>query len=215
MKTASKYDGIILDIDGTIWNTTGIVSIAWNKAIDNSKMDAKKIVAQDLQKEFGKTMDVIALDLWPNLSKNDRSILMDYCCTEEQIMLSKNTMDITYPNVIETIKELSIYIDFYIVSNCQSGYIELTLEKTGLAKYIKDFECYGNTLKGKAENLQLLIQRNNLLKPVYIGDTQGDCDSCFQARIPFIWASYGFGVANKYISKLDNFAQLKDLMYID
>ena len=66
------YDGIILDIDGTIWNTTGIVAVAWNKAIDRSGLDAKKVNAQILQGEFGKTMDVIACDLWPNLSREEQ-----------------------------------------------------------------------------------------------------------------------------------------------
>lgn len=37
-----KFDGLILDIDGTIWNTTGIVSVAWNKAIDISGYKVKK-----------------------------------------------------------------------------------------------------------------------------------------------------------------------------
>ena len=31
-----KIDSIILDVDGTIWNTTGIVASAWNKVIDEN-----------------------------------------------------------------------------------------------------------------------------------------------------------------------------------
>lgn len=59
----SGFNGIILDIDGTIWNTTGIVAVAWNKAIEMSGLKAKKVNAQVLQQEFGKTMDTIASDL--------------------------------------------------------------------------------------------------------------------------------------------------------
>lgn len=201
-------DGIILDIDGTIWNTTGIVAVAWNKAIEKSGLDAKKVNAQMLQQEFGKTMDVIGQDLWPNLSKADQDKLMSYCCTEEQIEIKNNTIDITYPGVIETIKELSTMQNLYIVSNCQDGYIELTMEKTGITPYIKDFECFGRTGKAKAENIQILCSRNNITSPLYVGDTQGDCDSCKQAEIPFIWASYGFGRADKYYEKIDSFEEL-------
>ena len=206
------YDGIILDIDGTIWNTTGIVAVAWNKAIDRSGLDAKKVNAQILQGEFGKTMDVIACDLWPNLSREEKDKLMSYCCTEEQIELRNNTLDITYPGVVETIKELSTMQNLFIVSNCQNGYIELTMEKTGITKYIKDYECFGRTGKAKAENIQILCSRNGITSPVYVGDTQGDSDSCNQAGIPFIWASYGFGTATKYIEKIDSFTQLKDII---
>ena len=206
-----KFDALILDIDGTIWNTTGIVAVAWNKAVDMSGFDVAKVNAQALQQEFGKTMDVIAKDLWPNLDKAKREILMSYCCSEEQIALQENVVDISYPEVIETIKELSASENIYVVSNCQSGYIELTLEKTGLTDYIKDFECFGRTGKGKAENLQLLVTRNQIMHPVYVGDTQGDADACSQAGIPFVWASYGFGSVEKYYERIDRFSDVKKL----
>lgn len=205
-------DGIILDIDGTIWNTTGIVAVAWNRAIDRSGLAAKKVNAQTLQQEFGKTMDVIAQDLWPNLSKADQEKLLSYCCTEEQIEVKNNTIDITYPGVVETIKELSTMQNLFIVSNCQNGYIELTMEKTGIAPYIKDFECYGRTGKAKAENIQILCSRNGITAPIYVGDTQGDCDACLQAEIPFIWASYGFGKAETYFDKIDKFSDLTGIV---
>ena len=176
-----------------------------------SGFDAAKVNAQALQQEFGKTMDVIAKDLWPNLDKAKREILMSYCCSEEQIALQENVVDISYPEVIETIKELSASEYIYVVSNCQSGYIELTLEKTGLTDYIKDFECFGRTGKGKAENLQLLVTRNQIMHPVYVGDTQGDADACSQAGIPFVWASYGFGSVEKYYERIDRFSDVKKL----
>ena len=214
MENATRFDGIILDVDGTLWNTTGIVAVAWNKAIDSSGFKCRKVNADMLQKEFGKTMDVIALDLWPELDEEKRSMLMSYCCTEEQIALKENQLDIMYSGVKETVTELSSSVDFFIVSNCQSGYIELVLEKTGLLPYIRDFECFGNTGKGKSENIQLVVARNNLHAPVYVGDTQGDCDACRQAHIPFVWASYGFGTADMYIEKLVQFDDLKNVVTI-
>ncbi len=207
-----NYDGIILDIDGTIWNTTGIVSVAWNKAIKMSGFDAKKVNAEILQKEFGKTMEEIGLDLWPNLTQSERERLLSECCTEEQIALKENTLDITYPGVVETVKSLYPAENFFIVSNCQDGYIELTLEKTGLKDYVKDFECFGKTGKGKAENIQIICSRNGLQSPVYIGDTQGDSDACLQSGIPFVWASYGFGTSNHYIEKISRFSEIKRII---
>lgn len=207
-----KFDGLILDIDGTIWNTTGIVSVAWNKAIDISGYKVKKVNAQILQKEFGKTMNVIAQDLWPELSDSDRDILLSHCCTEEQIALRNNELDICYSGVIDSIKKISLALNVYIVSNCQNGYIELMLEKTGLSDYVKDFECYGRTGKGKAENILMLAARNSVKNPVYVGDTQGDCDACLQISVPFIWASYGFGIASTYIEKINSFPELQSVL---
>ena len=207
-----SFDSIILDIDGTIWNTTPIVSLAWNKAIQLAGFNLPPVRPELLQKEFGKTMNVIADDLWPSLDAQQKKQLMDLCCRQEQIALNENTCDITYSGVVESVKKLSSSFGIYVVSNCQSGYIELTLKKTGLTPYVKDFECYGRTGKGKKDNLLLLVSRNELKKPVYIGDTQGDCDSCKNAGIPFIWASYGFGQADSYIAKLDSFSDVFDVM---
>ena len=38
-----------------------------------------------------------------------------------------------------------------------------------------------------------MIERNDLKSPVYVGDTQGDADSCAKAGVPFIFAEYGLG----------------------
>lgn len=212
MEENVKYDAIILDIDGTIWNTTGIVAVAWNKAVDESGFRVRKMIAQDLQKEFGKTMDKIAQSLWPDLNADEQSILMSACCAKEQQALEELTLDITYPGVVKTIKELSSLNNFYVVSNCHSGYIEVMLKKTGLKDCIKDYECYGRTGRGKAENLMMLVSRNQSTCPVYIGDTQTDCDACRQAGIPFIWASYGFGKASSYTAELKKFSDLPKII---
>lgn len=206
------YDSIILDIDGTIWNTTPIVAEAWNNAIDKTGAAVQKVTAEILQKEFGKTMDVIAMDLWPELSGTLRQKLLDACCIDEQIAVEKNNSDITYNSVVETVKELSKKIDFYVVSNCHDGYIELMLRKTGLECCVKDFACFGKNGLPKWDNIKLVIDRNNLKSPVYIGDTQGDYEACEKAGIPFIWAAYGFGTPENYVAKLAEFKDLKDLL---
>ena len=206
-----KTDGIILDIDGTLWNTTGVVAKAWNKAIADCGFDADEVNAGGLQKEFGKPMNVIADDLWPALSQEQKDLLMKQCCVREQEALKENHEDISYPAVRDTIKALAQKFRLYIVSNCQSGYIELTMEKNKIADFIKDHECYGDTGLGKADNLRLLVRRNGIKAPVYVGDTQGDADACREAGVKFVWAGYGFGSVQEFAAKVDRFDQLLDL----
>ena len=200
-----------MDIDGTLWNTTGVVAKAWNKAIADCGFDADEVNASGLQKEFGKPMDVIADDLWPALSQEQKDLLMKQCCVREQEALKENHEDISYPAVRDTIKALAQKFRLYIVSNCQSGYIELTMEKNKIADYIKDHECYGDTGMGKADNLRLLVRRNGIKAPVYVGDTQGDADACREAGVKFVWAGYGFGSVQEFAAKVDRFDQLLDL----
>ena len=209
-----KFDGLILDVDGTIWNTTGIVAEAWNKTIDTYFPQVPHVTAEILKGQFGKTMDVIADNLFSVFSADDKKILMKQCCVYEQKALLENTKNITYDHVIETLEKLSSIISIFIVSNCQSGYIELVIEKNKITKLIKDFECFGNTGKSKGENIRLIVERNGLKNPIYVGDTQGDYEACKEADVPFIWAAYGFGKPedNNYYGKIDSFNQLEALL---
>lgn len=207
-------DGIILDVDGTIWNTTSVVANAWNNAIDKLFPQIPHVSADILKGQFGKTMDVIADNLFNLISAKDRKILIDECCIEEHIAIKNNEIDITYPDVVSTIKKLAESFPIFIVSNCQSGYIELVMEKNKIKEYIKDFECFGNTLKTKDENIKLIIERNSLRNPVYVGDTQGDYEACIKSNVKFIWASYGFGHPddNNYFLKIEKFSDLLKLI---
>ena len=209
-----KFDSIILDVDGTIWNTTGIVADAWNLAFDKYFPQVPHVTADILKGQFGKPMDVIADNLFPMLSKDEKNLLMEKCCEMEQAALMENTKDIAYDGVIETIKKLSQKIPVFIVSNCQSGYIEVVMEKNGIAEYIRDFECFGNTGLLKDQNIRLIIERNNLKAAAYVGDTQGDYEACKKAGVPFIWAAYGFGRPedDAYYFKLEKFQQLESLL---
>ena len=209
-----KFDGIILDVDGTIWNTTQIVAEAWNKAIKENFPEIQPVTAEILKGQFGKTIDVIGKNLFGVLGDSDRDKLLKMCCEAEQLAINENQKDIAYEGVISSIKELSKTIPLFIVSNCQSGYIELVMKKNGITEFITDFECFGDTGRPKDENISLIVKRNNLKKPVYVGDTQGDFEACKKAGVPFIWAAYGFGrpETQDYYGKLDRFADLKNLL---
>ena len=188
-----RYDSIILDVDGTIWDTTPIVAKAWNKAIDLLFPQVPHVTADILKGQFGKTMDVIGRNLFGGLGLEDQKKLLDQCCVEEQLALEQNEEDITYPGVVETMGALAEKVPLFIVSNCQAGYIELVIKKLGISDYISDFECFGNNGLTKDKNIKLVVERNGLKTPVYVGDTQGDLEACKLAGVPFIWAEYGFG----------------------
>ena len=189
---------LIFDIDGTLWNTTGVVAGAWNKAI--AKMAVPElarltVTADMLKKEFGKPMDVIADDLFGDIDAGVKAELLDLCCEYEQAALSECDENLTYEGMNDTLRKLSEDHKLFIVSNCQDGYIELVIRKTGLTGLIKDFECFGRTELQKDENIKLVMERNGLepSDTVYIGDTMGDFTATKKAGIKFVFASYGFG----------------------
>lgn len=206
-----KTDGIIFDVDGTLWDSTEIVAGAWNRAIAEEGIADIALDAEILKGLFGKTMDVIAESVIPGATKNQRENIMERCCVYEHEALRENDVDITYPNVVGTIRRLAKRLPLFIVSNCQSGYIELFLEKTGLRACVRDSECFGDTGLQKGENIRLLVERNGLKRAVYVGDTRGDYEACAQAGLPMIFAEYGFGEVPECERRIRGFEELEGM----
>ena len=184
---------IIFDVDGTLWDTTDVVARAWNKAIAEAGTTKAVVSGAILKKEFGKTMKAIADSLFSDATEAEKEELMTLCCRYEHQEIEANTEKLLYPDVVETIQALAKNHRVFIVSNCQSGYIELFMKKNSLEAFIEDWECYGDTGKGKGDNIKLLMERNAVRDAVYVGDTQGDYEATQAAGIPFIFAKYGFG----------------------
>ena len=203
-------DSIIFDVDGTLWDSTKSVAASWNKAIREHATPDLTVDPDTLSKVFGKTMTEIADTLFPSLSPEGRMHLLDRCFEEENRYLQKHP-GILYDGVPDTIKRLALRYPLYIVSNCQCGYIEVLLNTTGLDSYIKDHLCFGETQVSKGETIRILMERNNLKSPVYVGDTQGDADACKIAGIPFIFAEYGFGDVPDAETRIRAFSELEKL----
>ena len=56
---------MILDVDGTLWDTTGVVAEAWMQAASELMIPLDTpITADRLKQEFGKPMDEIAANLF-------------------------------------------------------------------------------------------------------------------------------------------------------
>lgn len=202
---------IILDVDGTLWDTTEVIAKAWNRAISEVGGTAAIVTPSILKREFGKPMDEIANNLFYDASERKRELLLDKCCEYEHDVLKENTDDLLFPGVKETLRKLSDKCSLFIISNCQSGYIELFMEKAGVEKYITDYECFGDTGKSKGENIRLLMERNNLDDAVYVGDTQGDYEATVFAGVPFVFVKYGFGSVKNYYLAISEIKELLNL----
>jgi len=197
--------GIIFDLDGTLWDSSEQVVAAWNMALAKRPETDLQITVADMTSYMGKTMEAIAELMMPEIDLTTRLDIMKDCCDMEHEYLHNHSGKL-FPELEETLKKLSESYKLIIVSNCQDGYIQTFFHcNPQLEKYFVDFECPGRTGKGKGENIRLVVERNNLDKAVYVGDTQGDCDASDFAGVPFIHASYGFGKINKEVPKVTSF----------
>lgn len=184
-------DSIIFDIDGTIWNSTDVVAVAWNEILEKEGLDIR-VTANQLKGLFGRLLPDIAKAIMPELDEAEQLRIIDLCCQEEHELLCKKGAPV-YEGLEDTLKELKKRYPLFVVSNCQAGYIELVFEKTGLGKYFTGHLCPGDTGEAKAANIQSIAKKYQLKAPVYVGDTFGDYQACLEAGVPFVFASYGFG----------------------
>ncbi len=207
MKNDLCDKGIIFDMDGTLWDSSEQVAKSWNLAIRDSGAADLVLSADDIQRVMGMTMEAIADELFGMLSKEDRMKLLSHCCNVENDYLRENGGRL-YEGVEETLGILKESYPLFIVSNCQSGYIEAFLDYYGFGQYFTDIECYGNNLKQKAENIRLIVGRNHLKQAVYVGDIEADYRASKEAGVDFIHAAYGFGKIGDQVKEVSDFREL-------
>lgn len=200
--------GIIFDMDGTLWDSAENVAKSWNLAIENSGFIRKRLTTEDIKGVMGRTMDAIADTLFPELNQEARMQLLEECCQRENDYLREHG-GLLYDGVEDTfgkLKERGYHL--MIVSNCQKGYIEAFLDYYKLWDYIEDTQCYGDNLREKGDNIRLVAERNHLDDAVYVGDIQGDYDASCKAGVDFIHAAYGFGTIAAKVPEIHAFSEL-------
>ena len=199
-------EAIIFDLDGTLWNTSKEIEQVWKAVAQNYNI---KVNEDTIKEIMGYTKNEIIEYLFKG-NNNEGNEFITKCQEKENEYLMKNGGHI-YKNTLETIKKLSLKYDLYIVSNCQSGYIEAFLKYYDIKKYFRDYECSGNTGLNKEKNIKMVLERNNILKSVYVGDTEKDSESAKKNGLPFIWAEYGFGKCDKFHKKIKDICELINL----
>ncbi len=205
------YESLIFDIDGTLWDSRALVAEGYNIQLRKEGLAHLCVTAEDLKPLFGKVMTEIADVILASVPVPERYALMDRCMETENNYLFENECRIGYPKVAETMAELSKTHRLFIVSNSQSGYPQLCIDKLGLADYIQGHLCFGDTGTSKGQTLRTLMDRYNITSCIYIGDTQGDLEACEEAQIPFLFCAYGLGRADRWDGQIQRFDELLEM----
>ena len=207
-----RYESLILDIDGTLWDSRALVAEGYNIQLRAEGLGHLCMDAEVLRPLFGQTMAAIADVIFASVPVPERYSLMERCMDTENKYLAENECRIGYAGVKETLEQLSKDYRLFIVSNAQCGYPELCMEKLGLNHLMEGHLCYGDTGTEKGETILELMRRHKIRSAAYIGDTQGDYEATQVANIPFLWAAYGFGNPSAYAARLDRIDQLPEIL---
>ena len=186
---------LIFDLDGTLWDACVPVGESWT-AVLAKRFGADFVVSPELARsQMGKTMEEIGDNLirgYPIDPEEKEGLLKE--CFDYETEYLKDHPGTLFPQEIETLCALKDQgYPLYIVSNCQSGYIENFLAIA--PSLFIDHMCFSDTNAPKDVTIRALMQRNGIEKAIYIGDTEKDEEAAHKAGIPFLHADYGFGSA--------------------
>lgn len=166
-------DSIIFDLDGTLWDPIDTVLAAWNTRINSLQVNREALTRAEFEGTMGLQMDEISRRFFPNLPVEERRAIVNQSCSLEQTMLREQGGNL-YADVEHVLAILSRQYKLFIVSNCEDGYIESFYHFHGLDHYFSDYENPGRTGLSKGSNIRLIMERNKLSSPIYVGDTEGD-----------------------------------------
>ncbi|SDT47896.1 phosphoglycolate phosphatase [Mucilaginibacter mallensis] len=208
----NKFDSIIFDLDGTLWDSTANVAVAWQAAKNEVDYIDLDFTQETIRSITGMTYKAIFEKLLPLVSDEQRNAFKSIAGVKEIEILQRNGGHL-YPQLEETLAYLVAKYKLFVVSNCQNDYIETFLEFSQLGHYFSGHQCYGTKSRPKAENIKDIVNDHQLTAPVYVGDTMGDYESSTKAGVPFIFASYGFGVVETgQIATINTLSDLVELL---
>ena len=190
-----KFDGIIFDLDGTLWDSCRVVAESWSRTLKTLYGVEEPVTVENIKGIMGLTAAGIAQRCFSDFGDRAMEICLR-CMEEENDYIAGHPGDV-YRGVEQMLRALGEKYPLFIVSNCQDGYIQCFFKGSGLGKYIKDIECEGASGLVKADNIRLICERNGIKAPLYVGDTAGDEKSARAAGCAFVHAAYGFGSAEK------------------
>ena len=204
------FDGLLFDLDGTLWDSVDAICVSWNQTLAELAPEyAGTVTRQRLLPCMGMLLSDILDRLVPGLDQKQAAPLLEELLEAENRYVAAHG-GVLYPHAAETLETLSSRYPLFIVSNCQAGYIEAFFQAHGLGRFFTDYENPGRTDLDKAGNIALVVERNGLKAPLYIGDTQGDYNSATKAGVPFLHAAYGFGTVDAPVPAVGAFEEIPE-----
>ncbi len=200
-----KRDAILFDLDGTLWDSSHEVLLCWNRVL---KPLGRTITEAEMSRLMGLTPREIGDVQFPDLPPKERYALTDCCLSSEPPYLYERGAQL-YPKVRETLVRLKKRYFLGLVSNCTEDYAQAFFHAHGLSSLFDDYETAGRTGLDKGRNITMLLQRHRIERAVYVGDTGKDMSAAQAAKIPFVYAGWGFGDVKDARSMANSFSELE------
>lgn len=201
-----RYDSLIFDMDGTLWDAIDAYSQVWNVTLERLGI-ARTVSRGDILRFIGKPLDMIYDEVMCDYPHVDKKLCLKLLDDYENELLPQLGGTL-YDGVREGIAELSQHYPLFMASNCGVEGVRNMLAFSGLTQYFKGTITHGETRLAKGPNIVRLMQTFSLSKPLYIGDTQSDGDAATYANIDMCHVKWGFGTCRNPQLTADTFPDL-------
>ena len=201
---------VLFDLDGTLWDSTAAIVPAWNRVLGKW---GKAVTRADMASIMGLTDREIARRFLPETPEDEALGAIHEAAAAEAEDLYR-TGAALYEGVEETLAALAKEYRLFLVSNCMDGYIGAFLHAHGLEALFEDAAWLGHPAAGKAENIRALCRKYGLRRACYVGDTASDASAAKAVGLPFLFASYGFGLAPEHDGIIGKFGELPEVLAV-
>ncbi len=203
-----QTDSIIFDMDGTLWDATDSYAAVWNATLAHFG-SATRLGRDDLIPYMGMSLaDILDHILSSEAGLDHKAFVADLAKTETEMMPKLGGKP--YDGMAEGMRKLSKEYRLFMVSNCSRDGLRNFCRFTGTTPLFEATVTYGENPVPKSENIGLLIKTHGLRHPVYVGDTQADCDQAHKAGAAFGFAAYGFGTCSNAEVEFASLQQVVD-----
>jgi len=208
-----RFDSVIFDLDGTLWDASVAITLAFQTAKNSVDYLNTDVTLAQVQAVTGQPYEVVYERLFPELPISRREEFRQLCA-EQELAAARHPGGVLYPDLEATLRYLRDRgYRLFIVSNCQRGYVEAFFERSQLGHYFEGHQCFGTKMLPKSENIREVVTHYGLQAPVYVGDTPGDHAASQTSGVPFIFATYGFGRIDAAVAP-ERIVELRDLQQL-
>lgn len=199
----SRTDGLIFDMDGTLWDAVDTYARIWNEVFLRAGKEVH-ITRESLIGNIGIPIPKILANLFPEIKNEEANRFSKELAKHEPELLSRYG-GTPYPGVVSGLEQLSSKYKLFLVSNCDTHTLPIFMSCIGITPFITEAISFGDTHKPKGDNMLLLKEKYHLQHPLYMGGIEADGRETHRAGLPFVYARYGFGHTDDYELAFDSF----------
>ena len=204
-----EFKNYIFDMDGTIWDAAEMAARGFTAGIRASGMSDRVVTVEDIHRNFGLTLEQVAVNLLPELSEKEAVAVILECVKHQYGEMDGHVGEMVYPQFEATLQRLKERgCGLYIVSNCLDGYLDILYRNLDVKRYIDGDAWLHHPMHCKADNIRYIVDKYQLTDACYVGDIQGDYEASRQAGVEFVFAAYGYGDVPEAKYTINQFSDL-------